>query len=153
MISNVPFYSEKEKQSDLQIQEIDIQDCYPQSQIFRHQEFLEIQLWIRDSIYLNNYEAKILYRPNFHPFVYISSPVIKPSSEIHIYPDGHLCLFDPADICYRHRFSIAREIIPLLVKWVHYYEIWLENGNHWIGPETPHGSRPIFIDARGSRRA
>lgn len=143
-ISKMPFLSRKEEYWDLVVQKLDVTQCYPKSITNIYSSVLDVTLNISDSSYLNKYSAKIIYTPNKDPISYILSPEIKPSPKIHMYPNLSLCLYDPCEIQYRHKFSVAREIIPWTIKWIHYYEVWMINGNDWIGPETPHGVRDHY---------
>lgn len=141
MISDKPFFHESEKRMDLLIQEMDVKQCYPEAIVRRFRDSLSIRMKVRDDSYRNVYYFHALYNPDREPMVFLLKPVIHPTAAIHMYNDGHLCLYDPAHIGYRKHFSMAREVLPLTFKWIVYYEAWLINGKRWLGPETPHGSR------------
>lgn len=141
MVSDRPFYSANEMRIDLMLQEFDVQRCYPKAKVWRGNGCLFVDMTVKDPTFRHIYRIEAFYRPNQSPLVYILEPVIRPRAAIHMYPDGHLCLYDPSHIGYRKRFSIAQEILPLTFKWIFYYDVWLFNGNHWLGPETAHGSR------------
>ena len=141
MVSDRPFYSVREKRMDLMIQETDLKVCYPKAKVRRGNGMLSVDMRVSGPAYCQSYRIAGFYKPNVAPLVFILEPNILPHPDIHMYSDGHLCLYDPAHIGYRKRFSMAREIIPLTLKWMTYYEAWLINGQVWIGPETAHGIR------------
>jgi hypothetical protein len=141
---NTPFYTEWEKKFDLYFQKANVETLFPEiAKVFLFKEkLMVVDLQLEKKTYLNKYQVQILHCPNFFPVAYLKSPKIIPNETIHMNYDGTLCLFDPANIGYRHKFLIATEIIPWCIKWIHYYEVWMINGNHWLGKETPHGIRP-----------
>lgn len=141
MVSDRPFYSEFDKYMDILIQEMDVKQCYPEASVQRTKNALFIKMPYKNPGCRQVYQIGAVYRPNLHPLVFVIKPRIRPFPDIHMYSDGHLCLYDPAHLGYRKCFSMAREILPLTFKWILYYEGWLINGHYWIGPETAHGSR------------
>ncbi len=141
MVSDQPFYSEFDERMDLLIQEMDVKQEYPQASVRRTSSTLFIKMPYKNPGCRCTYHIGAFYRPNLSPWVFIIDPRIRPFADIHMYADGHLCLYDPAHIGYRKRFSMAREILPYTFKWILYYEAWLMNGHYWSGPETAHGSR------------
>lgn len=141
MISDRPFYSECDKRWELILQEMEIKQYYPQALVRRDKNMLLVKMLYENPACRCIYQIGALYRPNTHPLVFLLDPYIQPFADIHMYSDGHLCLYDPAHLGYRKRFSMAREILPFAFKWILYYEAWSVNGHYWIGPETAHGSR------------
>lgn len=141
MKSNKPFFLDREKRIDLLIQEMDVKACYPKAVVNRSEDELFIEMNVQDNSYQNSYNILAHYSLDDEPKVVLLEPKILPSANIHMYMEGYLCLYDPAHVGYRKHFSMAREILPLTFKWIVYYEVWLINGNRWIGPETPHNSR------------
>lgn len=94
---------------------------------------------LTDPDWRSEYEIKIYHFLNKNPAAYITKPEITPSSKIHMYAGGELCLYFPGDLPTDYKFTIACDVIPWAIKWIHYYEIYLTNGNIWTGPEAPHG--------------
>lgn len=88
---------------------------------------------------VNKYKVEIRMRPNRKPVVRITSPKIIPSSKIHTYSDGSLCLYYPADMVWKSTTLIADYTIPWIVEWILYYEIFQITGK-WEGNEAPHAS-------------
>lgn len=85
----------------------------------------------------NEYEFQIKFRNDFAPQVFILSPEIEAKPEIHMYDNGSLCLFYPKEQPWKNSNLIAEYIIPWIVEWIYYYEIYLLSGK-WEGLEQPH---------------
>jgi len=115
-----------------------VKDHFPQFSV----DFNEEKIWIRgkltDCDWKNEYEFLITTNLTANPITIILNPEINPKPEIHMYSNKSLCLYWPKDLPIDYNFKIVTDIIPWLIKWVHYFEIWLRNGNHWLGPEAPH---------------
>lgn len=93
---------------------------------------------ISQSDYKNVYEVEIRCVEGFEPKTIIKEPAnIKPSLDIHMYPDHSLCLHYPKDMKWTGRTPIYKYTIPWLIEWVHFYEIYLVNDGKWIGKESP----------------
>ena len=54
-----------------------------------------------------------------------------------MYEDHSLCLHYPPDMKWSSWTPIYLYTIPWVVEWPLYYEIYLENGGRWVGPESP----------------
>jgi hypothetical protein len=115
-----------------------IGDHFPGFSVSYTNTMLTIEGKLSDSDWESEYCFQIKTTLTKSPKTYVLSPTISPNLSIHMYPDCSLCLYHPADLPYNYNFTYVSDIIPWLVKWVHYYEIWLRNGNIWIGPEAPH---------------
>lgn len=85
----------------------------------------------------DKYSIRIEFQAGFEPKVFITSHDIKPSNEIHIYKEGHLCLFYPGDLKWKNNLKVAEYIIPWVAEWIVFYELWLMTGE-WMGAEAPH---------------
>jgi len=85
----------------------------------------------------NRYKIRILFRAGFSPQIFILSPNIKPSADIHIYKEGNLCLYYPGDLKWKFTTKIAEYTIPWIVEWIVYYELWKLSGK-WEGAEKSH---------------
>jgi hypothetical protein len=116
-----------------------ITDHFPGFKVTHNGKTLFIEGELKDRDWKNSYTFLLCTTLLNPPEVYILNPKITPRLGIHLYPDRSLCLYHPKDLPYDYNFKIVTDIIPWLSKWVHFYEIWLRNGNIWIGPEAPHG--------------
>lgn len=112
--------------------------------------FKDIQSWTDDGKLLVRYELKdsdwkgtyligVTYQPFKEPKAFVLKPEIEPSLSIHMYQNRSLCLYHRTDFKIYDKISVARQIIPWTIEWVHFYELWLINGNIWKGKEIGHG--------------
>ena len=85
----------------------------------------------------DKYSIRVEFQAGYEPQVFITSHDIKPSNEIHIYKEGHLCLFYPGDLKWKNNLKVAEYIIPWVAEWIVFYELWLMTGE-WMGAEAPH---------------
>lgn len=83
------------------------------------------------------YTVKIFYSPGLSPRVYIKSHAIEAKHEIHIYKEGHLCLFDPSETKWKDSYKVGEYTIPWVVEWILYYELWKLSGK-WEGKASNH---------------
>lgn len=86
-----------------------------------------------------SYHIKIEYNQGRIPRVYIVEPVIKPSSQYHMYGNGCLCLYDYREAPWSAKMKIHETIIPWTAEWLIFYELWKISGE-WMGPAAPHGT-------------
>lgn len=87
--------------------------------------------------YIETYEIEIKVKCGVSPRVYVKKPKITYSEEIHMYKDGHLCLYYPWDMVWGSTTSIADYTIPWTNEWILYYELYKISGV-WEGPAAPH---------------
>ncbi len=88
--------------------------------------------------YKYEYKVEIRYVCGHEPLTKILKPEdILPSHEIHMYQDHSLCLHYPKDMKWTASTEVYRYTIPWVVEWIVYYELFLENGGIWEGPESP----------------
>ncbi|MBN1181185.1 MAG: hypothetical protein JXB49_02785 [Bacteroidales bacterium] len=85
----------------------------------------------------NSYKIRIEYMAGNQPQVYIKSPELIESNQIHVYREGFLCLFDPSETRWKDNMKLSEYTIPWLVEWILYYELWQLTGK-WEGPESSH---------------
>jgi len=85
----------------------------------------------------DTYRIRILYPQFGVPTVRIREPEIAPSREIHMYRDGSLCLYKPAEQPWKITDLIHEKIIPWTAEWLVFYELYLLCGK-WLGPEAEH---------------
>lgn len=71
------------------------------------------------------------------PKVWILDPEIEPSGKIHIFKEGHLCLYDHRDQPWLATDHLHEKIVPWTAEWLVYYELFLLTGE-WLGPEASH---------------
>jgi hypothetical protein len=83
------------------------------------------------------YNIKIRYDVGSPPKVFILSPDIIPSPEIHMYKDKSLCLYFPPDMPWKDNIKIADFFISWIIEWITFYELWLIR-KKWEGREAPH---------------
>ena len=84
-----------------------------------------------------SYVVKISYARGSIPRVKIKHPQITPSSAIHMYGDGTLCLYEPRETPWKLSNNLHETIIPWTAEWLVFYELFLLHGK-WLGPEAPH---------------
>lgn len=89
------------------------------------------------SDFSQTYTFKLEYRSGEFPQVYILSPTIDKSPDVHVFKEGSLCLFYPPDIKWKNTTSIADYTIPWVVEWIYLYELWKLTGK-WEAPEEKH---------------
>ena len=80
------------------------------------------------------YQVEIQYRLMDIPKVRVLSPHLA-SHTPHLYRDGSLCLYWPAEWRWQQDTLIAETIIPWTAAWLYYYELWLDTGT-WLGPSS-----------------
>jgi hypothetical protein len=94
--------------------------------------------WITPSEGCDRYRIVISYEYGCAPRARIKEPHIIPSAKIHMYSNGDLCLYEPADAPWKVTDNIHEKIIPWTAEWLVLYELFLICGK-WLGPEAPHG--------------
>ena len=87
----------------------------------------------------DEYIVRIRYDYEKVPRVEIMQPRITPSSKIHMYGCGALCLYDPRETPWQRTDNIHEKIIPWTAEWLVFYELYLIH-RKWLGPEAPHGN-------------
>ena len=83
------------------------------------------------------YKVRIEYFPGHQPHVFVKSPEIPINNEVHIYNEGFLCLFDPAETQWKDTFKMSEYTIPWVIEWILYYELWKLSGK-WEGKASVH---------------
>lgn len=83
------------------------------------------------------YKVRIEFFPGQQPHVYVKSPKLPDSNEIHLYREGFLCLFDPGETHWKDTLKIAEYTIPWTIEWILYYELWKVTGK-WEGKASTH---------------
>jgi len=96
---------------------------------------------ITPSLHCDTYRIGISYKQDGIPKVRIKEPQITPSGKIHMYRNGTLCLYEPAESPWTPGDNIHEKIIPWTAEWLVFYELYRIHGK-WLGPEAPHGLKP-----------
>jgi hypothetical protein len=82
------------------------------------------------------YEVQIRYRLGASPKVDVLSPPLERLSDgtpiPHVYPGNRPCLYLPHSGEWTSCMFIADTIVPWIVLWLYYYEIWRVTGE-WLG--------------------
>lgn len=122
----------------LSVHKEQIIDLYPFLKCKFDGNVLVITGTIQKTDYKNVYQIEIRCVAGMEPCSKILEPAdIMPSKEIHMYDNHTLCLHYPPDMKWSGRTPIYQYTIPWVLEWIHYYEIYLINGNTWEGPESP----------------
>ena len=100
---------------------------------------LECEGSITPSEECGTYWVSISYQRGGIPRVKIKDPQIIPSSAIHVYANGTLCLYEPRDTPWKASDNLHEKIIPWTAEWLVFYELFLIYGK-WLGPEAPHST-------------
>lgn len=95
----------------------------------------------------DEYSIVIQYAFRKVPRVTIAKPTIRPSSQIHMYRCGALCLYDPRETPWLRSDNVHEKIIPWVAEWLVFYELFVICGT-WLGPEAPHGLNGKFQQVR-----
>lgn len=93
---------------------------------------------ITPSNFCDTYQVSIRYPKGKVPRVRILRPKIEPSTKIHMYPNGTLCLYDHRSAPWSANYDLHQTIIPWTAEWLVFYELYKTHGV-WLGPEAPHG--------------
>lgn len=87
--------------------------------------------------WIEAYQIKLTQIPGNAPRVYVVNPKVEYNSKIHMYKEGNLCLYYPAEFIWKPNTSVATYMIPWINEWIIYYELYKISGV-WEGPESPH---------------
>jgi hypothetical protein len=83
-----------------------------------------------------NYRVRIVYAIGDEPKAYVLNPLVRRRFESeaipHIYQGPRPCLFRPKNGDWTGAKAIATTIVPWLVTWLFYYEVWHATGE-WLG--------------------
>lgn len=84
----------------------------------------------------SSYDIEMIYKSNKEPKVFIRKPALLKKTP-HLFHDGSLCLYKKSNFKWKDGCSIAKEIVPLIIMWVYYYEVW-QKSKKWYGKEAGH---------------
>lgn len=89
----------------------------------------------------DTYKIQVRYVLGFNPKIRVLSPALRTVSDEeripHRYPDGSLCLYQPAYGEWSSQRFISDTIIPWASLWLAHYEYWLSTGKWHGGGEHP----------------
>ena len=88
------------------------------------------------------YRVELHYTSGRSPTVRIIEPQIERRSEIHIYGDGALCLYDWREQPWSDKWHLHETIIPWAAEWLVFYELFLATGK-WLGASAIHGPKSV----------
>jgi hypothetical protein len=98
---------------------------------------------VRPTPLADSYRVRIVYAPGDVPKAFVDSPALRPRDDgqpiPHVYPGPRPCLYLPGSGEWTNRMSIAKTIIPWLMLWLTYYELWRATGV-WQGGGVEHGA-------------
>jgi len=114
-----------------------IEKYFPCFKCLLSRRHLECEGLITPSKGCASYRIVISYEQDGVPRVKIREPQITPSSTIHMYDNGALCLYKPAETPWKLSDNVHEKIIPWTAEWLVFYELYLMCGK-WLGPEAPH---------------
>jgi len=92
---------------------------------------------LRPLDYIEPHEIEIRVSCGASPRVFVKKPRIPYNEDIHMYQDGHLCLYYPRDMFWSSNTSITEHTIPWINEWIIYYELYKISGV-WEGLAAPH---------------
>ncbi len=94
---------------------------------------------IQPTPHSDTYQLKLIYPVWGIPKMYVVTPQIEPSPTIHIYQQGHLCLYHPIETPWRDTHHLSDTIIPWTAEWLVFYELYKLYGI-WLGKSYSHES-------------
>lgn len=131
--------SDPEGEIEISIQKFLIDYFFPGTSSAQNGNELMVKYELKDPDWKATYTIGIFLKAFKEPKVWVFQPEIKPTLSIHMYQDKSLCLYHRTDFRVFEKISLARQIIPWTIEWVHFYELWLVNGGIWKGKEIGHG--------------
>lgn len=131
--------SDPDGEIEISIQKFLIDYFFPGTFSEQRGSELIVRYELKDSDWKATYTIGIILKAFKEPKIWVLRPDVKPTLSIHMYQDRSLCLFHRTDFRMFEKISLARQIIPWTIEWVHFYELWLVNGNIWKGKEIGHG--------------
>jgi len=120
---------------------------FEQTLIRRHFPFLETRITglalicrgsVKPTEQSGRYKIEIVHTGVAAPQVRILNPTIEFSSEIHMYRNGTLCLYDWREQPWQRNWRLHETVIPWTAEWLVFYELFLLTGR-WLGKAAEHG--------------
>lgn len=117
---------------------------FPQFRVDRLRPDLVLIGWLQPRPLSGRYKVRIVKSPGRAPRVFVLDPPLLPGTP-HLYREGNLCLYWPAEWTWDDHVDIATTILPWAAAWLLYYELWTETDT-WLGPSSPHSA----LEAKGA---
>jgi hypothetical protein len=116
-----------------------VQRAFPRFGVERRNGALVIRGTVQPTVLNNTYVVRIVYAPGDVPKAYVESPPLRSRGDgapiPHVYASDEgprPCLYLPGSGEWTNRKSLATTVIPWLILWLYYYELWLATGE-WLG--------------------
>lgn len=100
---------------------------------------------LRPTNFSRQYRVRVRYAVGSPPEVSVVQPIVTPPPGLgavpHTYPGTVLrpCVYFPDGKQWTARARLAVTVIPWLVEWLFYFELWLATGE-WLGGGIAHGT-------------
>lgn len=132
------------------IQESSLKRQYPNSVIFRDKEkTLSWKYTVRPTPLSLEYTVKLKYSLGKGVKAYVIDPKPLPLAKAkhklpHVYStvEQQLCLYYPDYREWHPGLLFAKTIVPWIIEWLYFYEIWLGEGE-WLGGGIDHAEEPL----------
>lgn len=127
-----------EQNNDFWIQKNLILKLHQDAMCYFKDDALVIKIELKSRYWCEKYSAGIIYK-NINQFeVYILSHQIPINPDIHVYPNGSLCLWYPPHFPPYYKICLATDVIVWTVDWINNYELFKVNGGVWESDYVPH---------------
>lgn len=107
---------------------------------------------IRPHALAREYRVRIEYEPGKYPRAWVDDPPLRPRTKggsiKHTYPGPRPCLFHPPGREWTSAMQIADTILPWLMAWLFFYEVWHATGE-WLGGGIEHSAPKDEEDQAG----
>lgn len=98
---------------------------------------------LRGSALTRVYRVRIVYRREYHPHAHVLDPPLEKRNAkqpvAHTIGPDEPCLYTKAHGDWNSRMFIGHSIVPWLMEWLVFYELWLATGNWYGGGTLPDG--------------
>ncbi len=99
--------------------------------------------WIRGNTMTASYHVRVEYRREYHPRAFILDPPLErrhPKQPVaHTLGPNEPCLYTKGHRDWNSRMFIGQTIVPWLMEWLAFYELWRATGRWYGGGTLPHG--------------
>ena len=106
--------------------------------------------WIRGNALTRRYRIRIEYRREYHPHAYVVEPSLelrRPKQPVaHTIGPKEPCLYTKERGDWNSRMFIGQTIVPWLMEWLVFYELWLATGTWYGGGTLPDGYEQLGWD-------
>jgi len=124
-----------------------LRHMWPDIKAVVHRGLLTAEGWVTPNVLAQPYRVSLNYRVGEAPKLWVREPQIvayrSPGEPVpHVYDraeDLRPCLYYPISQEWRSDKPLAMTILPWLLLWLSFYEIWLATGS-WLGEGVEHGS-------------